>query len=64
MRACKKLDMVSFASCYGEKGLTHIQLLEYFFIFFMIVSIMAIITLEVPVVYANLWAKIDASLFR
>ena len=64
MQVSKKLDMMLFEFIHDEDGLTHIQLLEYFLLFFMSVSIMAIVILEIPVFYAKLWAKIDPNLFR
>ncbi len=63
MQAYKKLGMMSFEFFYSEKGLTHTQLLEYFLLAFMILSIMAIITLEFPIFYTHVWAKINIDLF-
>jgi hypothetical protein len=64
-QASKKIDMMLFEFIHDEDGFTHAQLLEYFLLFFMIVSIMAIVILEFTVFYAKLWAKIiDPNLFR
>jgi len=63
MQAYKKLGMMLFESFRSEKGLTHAQLLEYFLLAFMILSIIAIITLEIPIFYTHLWAKINIDLF-
>jgi uncharacterized protein YqhQ len=54
----KKIDMMLFEFIHNEGGFTHAQLLESFLLFFMIVSIMAIVILGFPVFYAKLWAKI------
>jgi hypothetical protein len=63
MQAYKKLNMMLFEFFHSEKGLTHTQLLEYFLLAFMILSIMTIITLEIPIFYTHVWAKINIDLF-
>ncbi len=54
----KRLAMRSFGVFHHEKGFTHIQLLEYFLLVLMILGIMTIFTLEIRIIYTDLWAKI------
>jgi hypothetical protein len=64
-RMSNKLDVMLFKIIPDEDGFTHVQLLEYFLLFIMIVSIMAIVILGFPVFYAKLFAKIvDPNLLR
>ena len=65
MQVSKKIDKMLFEYIDDKGGFTHVQLVEYFLLFFMIVSIMAVVILEFPVFYDKLWAKIiDSQLFK
>jgi hypothetical protein len=48
----------------NEKGLTHIQLIEYFLLLFMMFVIIAIIMLGIPEVHAKLWGKISTEILQ
>ena len=48
----------------SEKGLTHIQLIEYFLLLFMMFMILAIATMGIPEVHAKLWGKISSEILQ
>jgi hypothetical protein len=48
----------------SEKGLTHIQLIEYFLLLFMMFVIIAIIMMGIPEVHAKLWGKISTEILQ
>jgi len=59
-----KLNIGLFNIFSNEKGLTHIQLIEYFLLLFMMFVIIAIITMGIPEVHARLWGKISTEILQ
>ncbi len=60
----KRIAIKSFGVFHHERGFTHIQLLEYFLLVLMFLGLMTIFTLEIRVIYTDLWAKINIDSFR
>jgi hypothetical protein len=49
---------------FNEKGLTHIQLIEYFLLLFMMFVIIVIVMMGIPEVHAKLWGKISTEILQ
>ena len=60
----KKINDKLMNLIYGEKGITDVQLVEYFLLLVMISIFVAAMVIKIPEVHAKLWAKINTDLFK
>jgi Na+(H+)/acetate symporter ActP len=62
-QVCKKISVKLFNVLHGEKGLTHVNLVEYFLLLVVISIILVVMAMKVSEVHAKLLAKINSGLF-
>ena len=59
----KKISAKLFSFLHGEKGLTHVNLVEYFLLLVVISVILIVMAMKISEVHARILAKIDNGLF-
>ncbi len=62
-QACKKISAKLFSFLHGEKGVTHVNLVEYFLLLVVVSIILIVMAMKISEVHARILAKIDSSLF-